>query len=598
MKHIYILLFIFYALGAFAQTTINPVAQNYIKKGEEEFRNGNYEAAAINFKAAVTNLKDSNVPLRDYAPYEKREEDANQLASLKKNADNWFASAKTIADFENARKRYTEITAKNSADNHAKRRISECNTRIGQIRENDAWNVAVRANTIDAYKKYLGQFPEGPHKNDALKKIDEHTLAQQKETENALWNSALNTNTMAAFEDYLSKYPEGLYKNAALTRINEIKLAMQNEQDDRLWKIATELDTPEGYFTYITETDNGKYISTARTKIVELQDLALWEEAKRINTVDSYTYYLENDNNSVKKFAGETTALIEEIYAREAFEDGDFELAIAHLSNIRKTQRFTDAQQQLLDKCHEENDYASFMKSPSIPYGKIFLEKYPDSKYRADVQKKYDGLVRATSGRGGSQPGGRSDPPPPRRNTDRVSLILAGHFEFLDCQAYGLTTGMKIGSFESPVNMTVEAGYRHTTPGENAHKVKIDGITLNQGIGAAMLKFNLGGNHLNDKFVFGFGGEYNYTFSSFYQLDNAYTKVNDINIRNDHSVSGVALLGWGFHNGAVNLYYRYSIMSPYNSQYIKENLGDYEYLMNQVDNKSRIGFSVVIYIHK
>ena len=171
--------------------------------------------------------------------------------------------------------------------------------------------------------------------------------------------------------------------------------------------------------------------------------------------------------------------------------------------------------------------------------------------------------------------------------------------EFLDILSFGVTTRVKFGSLYDLVNLAIEAGYRYTYPGQDDHQVKVDGITLNQVIGSAIIKCNIGGKSTNNRFIIGIGGEYNYTFNSYYQLDNASIKVNDINIRKDHSFSGIVLLGWGISDSyAFNLYYKHNILSPYNTQYIKAKLGEYDDLMKQVNSKSRIGISLVFYLHK
>ena len=595
MKHAYLVILLFCSLGVLAQ--INTVAQNYINKGEDEFKKGNYETAAINFKAAVTNLKDNRVPLRDYAPYEKREEEANQLANLKKNADNLFLNAKSITDYENAKKSYSEIIAKNKSDNNARNRMNECDAKISQIKENNAWNTALTTNSKDAFEKYLNQFPNGAHAKDAKVKIEEIIKAQQTAEEKNYWNSALTKNTVEAFEDYQKKYPNGLYTSESKAKINERKLVLQNEQDEKLWEKATRLNTPEGYFAYLDESDNGKYVSAAKTKITELRDSALWEEAKQINTLDSYTDYLSNENNITKKYTNEANVLLTEANAQQEFENGNYQKAKQYLLEIKKKQNLSKTQQKLFDDCSEEIAYADFKAKPNETDAKIFIKLYPKSKYYDEVKKSYDEMIRSKTVQRTTYQPGRSGIK--TSNSDIVSWTFGGNAEFLEVLAYAITTGVKIGSINNPVNFSLEGGYRHVTPYTDQNNKAGEGITLNQVVGSAFLKFNLGGNrNYSDKFVFGLGGEYNYTFNSFYQVDEGYTKENDINIRNEHSLSGIALVGWGLKNASVNFYYKYNILSPYNTDYIHENLSMYENLTNQVNNKSQVGISISFYINK
>ncbi|MEO9971619.1 MAG: hypothetical protein ABJG15_17620, partial [Hyphomonadaceae bacterium] len=83
------------------------------------------------------------------------------------------------------------------------------------LTDDEAWVAALEKDTLEGYREYLAQFPEGNHKEDAQAEIDKYDERD--------WQTALERGTLAGYEDYLEAWPEGLHASEAREKIAEIK---------------------------------------------------------------------------------------------------------------------------------------------------------------------------------------------------------------------------------------------------------------------------------------------------------------------------------------------------------------------------------------
>jgi len=78
-----------------------------------------------------------------------------------------------------------------------------------------AWVKALEIDTVEGYRAYIADFPNGRHVEDAQRLIDEF--------DEEAWKLADERDTIAGYEDYLESWPEGLHATEAKERIAQKK---------------------------------------------------------------------------------------------------------------------------------------------------------------------------------------------------------------------------------------------------------------------------------------------------------------------------------------------------------------------------------------
>jgi hypothetical protein len=93
------------------------------------------------------------------------------------------------------------------------------NNKEEKDRDETAWRQAQKIHSIDAYKSYQNDFPNGEHYAEAYQKINNII----RDEDDRAWNAAKNANTINAYQEYLSKYKDGMYASLANSKIEELK---------------------------------------------------------------------------------------------------------------------------------------------------------------------------------------------------------------------------------------------------------------------------------------------------------------------------------------------------------------------------------------
>ena len=206
----------------------------------------------------------------------------------------WLASKVVIAD---------DIPTIERADN-TKDKPKKDETPPPKSADDLAWVKALEIDTVEGYRAYIADFPNGRHVEDAQRLINEF--------DEEAWKLAEERDTIDGYEDYLENWPEGLHATEARDRIAEIKAEeearrKQAEEAARreaaAWKTAAETNTIPSYETYLASFPTGKNASEAQTRIERLRaeaarqqasaaDEAAWNAARVTGTADAYQQYL------------------------------------------------------------------------------------------------------------------------------------------------------------------------------------------------------------------------------------------------------------------------------------------------------------------
>lgn len=160
-----------------------------------------------------------------------------------------------------------------------------------------AWVAALEKDTLEGYRDYLSEFPDGKFTDKAQERIDIY--------DNRDWATAEQRNTIAGYEDYLSAWEDGLHADKARERMAEMKAAMDAAERDAAeraareradWQRAAEANTVASYQTYLEQHPAGTNATEARSRIASLRasaaDNSAWQAADTAGTVEAYQQYL------------------------------------------------------------------------------------------------------------------------------------------------------------------------------------------------------------------------------------------------------------------------------------------------------------------
>ena len=179
-----------------------------------------------------------------------------------------------------------------------------------------AWVAALEKDTLQGYRDYLEEFPDGRFADKAQEAINRY--------DEEAWATAQQADSVRGYEAYLADWEDGLHADEARARIAEIKAAEDararaareaREAEARAWNTAASADTVQSYQTYLNGFPGGPNAETARARIASMQasaaDQAAWDAARAANRADSYQQYLNAFPQG--QYAAEAIAAIERL---------------------------------------------------------------------------------------------------------------------------------------------------------------------------------------------------------------------------------------------------------------------------------------------
>jgi len=112
-------------------------------------------------------------------------------------------------------------------------------------KEKKYWEAVVKYNTIESYKSYISNFPNGKYKDKADSCIQV-----------LIWTDAKRSNIFEAYEKYLNCYPKGYFK-----------LQADSLFEETLWESANTSLNMEYFIKYRTRFPSGKHILGVKNQI-------------------------------------------------------------------------------------------------------------------------------------------------------------------------------------------------------------------------------------------------------------------------------------------------------------------------------------------
>lgn len=270
----------------------------------------------------------------------------NEAIKIVKDRDDWAKVKES-----NSIRSYSEYLSMydKEAPAYIGRFVNEAQKAILSLEDDAAWQLASDLNTVESYQAYLGKYDiasssyRGKYVESAKQKIEELQPPPPPDpriTDDEAWNNAIKVNTIESYKEYLYEYanPQNTYKGI---HVKEAKQALFRLQDEFDWNVAKSEHTIESYQHYISiySASNefvGRHVDEARQAIDKLtppdpriEDDNAWKEATRINSLDGYRHYL----SLYKNHANEAELAIRHLIDEKAWKDAKDEGTIASYEN-------------------------------------------------------------------------------------------------------------------------------------------------------------------------------------------------------------------------------------------------------------------------
>ncbi len=163
--------------------------------------------------------------------------------------------------------------------------------------ETTRWQAAVRADTIEAYRRFINDYPSSVYLDQARIQLD---ILDEK-----AWLELAAEDSVQAYQDYLELFPDGLHQTEAMVRIDQIKQEEARRERQRLeqerlekeaWENASSNRTIASLDRYINDWPAGLHIEEANRIRRLLKDRAnddkAFEAATRLNNKEAFQAYI------------------------------------------------------------------------------------------------------------------------------------------------------------------------------------------------------------------------------------------------------------------------------------------------------------------
>ncbi|MDZ7792051.1 MAG: SUMF1/EgtB/PvdO family nonheme iron enzyme [Xanthomonadales bacterium] len=189
-----------------------------------------------------------------------------------------------------------------------------------------AWRDAQAGDTIEAYRSYLEQWPDGLNAGDARARIEElkaqgqSIIAQVQDYLNRLDYrvpqdgelDARTTESIKSFEE-----DQGLVVTGSVDPVLLESLVEEYKQrDSAAWEQALQQDSETAYRLYCEDFPEGRFVDEISERLAIVRDRSAWSEAESTGTVSSYHSYLASHPDG--RYAEEAQLIIDRLLAERA----------------------------------------------------------------------------------------------------------------------------------------------------------------------------------------------------------------------------------------------------------------------------------------
>lgn len=356
-------------LSSFIITSFSCFAQDYEAIGDAAIKKGDYKTAIENYEAQLSYMKYKKVDQnsKEFLLLEKKCSKAQEGRTLRTQAANIVK--KLNVDF------YAVLSSKSK---------SEGDEQIV------SWNANIKQLTT-TYNNILQRFPSDESTKSLLSSVGKYKPQIDHAYFDAYimpekWAEVQSVGTVEAYRAFLDEYPEGPFADKAYQAIHK-------QEDDSKWALAVKDNSKESYTIYLQTMPRGVYVAEAITKIAQIdEDESYWSAAMEFNSIAGYNSYLMYTPNGFNKLAA--TANLKVLYAKHNLVSGNFYSCMQDLHDFRALAE--DPVSLLLEKnkevyflVSEDADYKAWSLSKTYEKAKIYVEAHPNGVHYSEVANSY-----------------------------------------------------------------------------------------------------------------------------------------------------------------------------------------------------------------
>jgi formylglycine-generating enzyme required for sulfatase activity len=221
----------------------------------------------------------------------------------------------------------------------------------------DAFNLAQAVNTIEAWKVFLLQFPEGQLAAAARARVAD---LEQKKADAAAYNVAKQSETEKGWEQYLNQFPNGMYLAEAQRRFTELK--QRREAELAAFRLAEAKNNESTWERFLKDYSGGQLAALAEDRLEALRRLAREKE--------NATYATALKSNALEDWDKYITA----------YPDGRF-IADATTKRAAEAKRLKEERQRKI----ENDTYIAARTGDSLETWGGYVSKYPAGPHTAEA---------------------------------------------------------------------------------------------------------------------------------------------------------------------------------------------------------------------
>lgn len=130
--------------------------------------------------------------------------------------------------------------------------------------QKEAWQQALRKNTVKAYQQYIRQFPEGAHVTDARRQMSRLSQARNIYWASDEWRQALKLDTADAYQRFERNYPRSQFAANAAQRLKQI-------HTEKHWARVNDSANKDALQQFVTDYPDSPQASEARDQLAALK---------------------------------------------------------------------------------------------------------------------------------------------------------------------------------------------------------------------------------------------------------------------------------------------------------------------------------------
>lgn len=210
-------------------------------------------------------------------------------------------------------------------------------------------------------------------------KLTEYAKQRQQEiadrirVEQKYYNDACSINTLEAYEGYLKRYPQGKYVIDINKRIS----------DYALWEMAKKANTIYAYDEYIIKSEYRFFVKEANVEIEKLKSIAYWNGMKNTADMDSISVFILKYPNS--PVLSEAKRRMRELKALKLHEQGNLVMAYKEFLEAGGRDVVASNNRKIYDECEEYYLYKQLSADSPENMLSSFIAKFPSSTHRSTV---------------------------------------------------------------------------------------------------------------------------------------------------------------------------------------------------------------------